>query len=334
MQRAAVLLTLSFGLAPLADAVPITYTLQVYGGNATGTLGTVPFSNAKLVYTFNGDTANVIPYSIVGPNGSPTTGYEILLGTASVMIFDGSGAVLTATFLPSAGIYVSVDNTNGGIGFGSAGVPPTSPTFPGEPAYPAGMFLPTGNTYNLTGYYDSGPRFAVACVGFAVVPTCQTPIALPTTAGDLTLNPVNISSALFSSAEYPVTPFASLSAQANVTTSSFSVSARIGLGAGSNGINPVGEAVSLAFGPYSVSIPQGSFRQDRHGNFSFTGTIDRVALSVQISPLSNGDYRLSANGSKVNLKGLSNPVSLDVTIGDDNGSTTVNINNNRGRRDD
>jgi hypothetical protein len=318
------LLGLAFGLAPDAGAVPITYMLQVYGGNATGTLGATPFSNAKLVFTFDGDTSNVIPFSAVGANGATTTGYENLLGTATVTIYDGSGAVLTATFLPAAGIYVSVDNTNGGVGFGSHGVPPTNPAFPGEPAYPSGMLSNNVATYDLTGYFDTGPGFAISCVGFAVTATCQTPFALPTTAGDLILNPVNISSSIFNSFENPVTAFSAFQVRAIVLGSNtFYLSGSFTLGGGSNGINPVAEAVTLAFGPYSVALPPGAFRKDRYGNFDFLGTISGVGLAAQISPQSDGSYRFYVVATRANLTGIANPVAVALTIGDDSGSTSV-----------
>ena len=48
-------------------------------------------------------------------------------------------AILQGTFVPGARVFVSVDNGNGGIGFGSLGALPTDPSFPNhgvEVAYP------------------------------------------------------------------------------------------------------------------------------------------------------------------------------------------------------
>jgi len=315
-------------LASVAQATPITYMLQVYGGNATGSLNGVPFSNAKLVLTFNGDTANVMPYSIVGPSGTATSGYQILQGTAAIQIFDLSNTLIDeATFLPSAGIYVSVDSTNGGIGFGSHGALPTSVSFPGEPVYPEGMLIspPTAlGGYDLTGYYDSGPHFAISCAGFPG--NCSdTPFALPTTKGDLVIYHGNISSSIFNSYETPVTSFSDFTVQASATTTSFQLTGSFTLGAASNGINPVSDAVSLSFGPYSVSIEPGAFQRDRRGNYTYVSSARKGSLTIQISPKRDGSYGVTASGTRVDLTGISNPVAVNLTIGDDSGDDNVTL---------
>jgi hypothetical protein len=92
----------------------------------------------------------------------------------------------SGTFLPSDGIYIGIDNFNAGVGFGSFGVPPSSSSFPGQPAYPFGMSGRDGFvlSYNLRGNEtEHGPGFS--CVDFPN--TCLAPIPLATTAGDLIL---------------------------------------------------------------------------------------------------------------------------------------------------
>jgi len=181
-------------------AVPITYTLVVsapfpgMGMGPSGTLGPVSFGGALgdvlLTFTFAGDTSNVIDFT------TPMVGHEILVGTASVEVTDAStGAVLAqGIFLSSAGIFVSVDNTNHGIGFGSFGALP--PQFTGfQPVYPYAVEGYVGPaTYDLRSDFTLGPvttsyqNIGISCVGF---PLCgsASPLPLPTTAGDLYVNP-------------------------------------------------------------------------------------------------------------------------------------------------
>jgi hypothetical protein len=184
-----------WAFAPQADAMPVTYELDVVGSDVSGSLGATTFSNALMFLTFKADTTKVIPYS--RPKAS---GYDVLVGTATVIIRDDSGGIIgQATFLPSAGIYVGVDNTNNGIGFGSFGVPPTDPSFPGQPAYPSSMIplnpYPNVTTYNLRSNFSTGGD-AISCVNFPAA--CGAAIALPTTSGDLILNQFPFTQAFFS----------------------------------------------------------------------------------------------------------------------------------------
>jgi hypothetical protein len=203
------------GFACVANAVPITYRLIImpnFSSNLgpAGTLGSVPFGGVGavggictgtgcsnvLTFTFEGDTANVVPFSITSPR--PTSGFEILVGTASVRVTDAFTGVLVAqgTFQPSAGIFISIDNSNGGVGFGSFVISnPSDPKFPGQPVYPyamSGMLVANAGllTYDLRSNFFLGPtplrQFGVSCVGFPG--TCATPLALATDAGNLLVN--------------------------------------------------------------------------------------------------------------------------------------------------
>lgn len=211
-QLTAVLLVLAVVFTPKINADEITYTLTIT--NFTGDIGpsgtldgspvggnTVSFGgtngNAVLTFTFEGDTSNVVPWSVTVPNPTTTVqGYEILMGTASFQVTDANtGAALAqGTFLPSAGIFVSVDNSNASMGFGSFAVAnQNDPSFPGDPTYPYGLAFGTGlNTYDLKSNFTVGLSdgdLAFSCIGFPqqapVNGDCLAPLALPTTAGDL-----------------------------------------------------------------------------------------------------------------------------------------------------
>ena len=186
-------------LTVTASATPITYTLvvqcapnAVQCADPSGTLGTLKFGGANgmvnLIFTFQGDTTNVLAYSVPGAHG-----YENLVSTspATIQIFDAkTGKQLAkATFKPAAKIFISVDNANQGIGFGSFGAVPGSPSFPGQPVYPYTNYDSQVrlDTYDLRSTFTSGLGFDVSCVGFPTQP-CGTPISLPTSLGSLVLN--------------------------------------------------------------------------------------------------------------------------------------------------
>jgi hypothetical protein len=357
-----------------ANAVPVTYT-EVFGGfgvclgqpgalfcgvGPSGKLGAVSFSNAILTLTFEGDTANVVPFSAASPAGRVATGDVNLLGTASVQVTDPTtGAVLAqGTFLPSAGIYVGVDNTNNGVSFGSFGVSPGSPSFPGHPLYPFGMFsdvlsttgqcyaygtagtdpsigsglayVPCLFTYDLRSNFTSGLMFADSCFNFPT--SCDAPLPLATTAGDLFIDPF-VPAGLelgivgtFAAVTQPFVAFSAFTVKAEISgtpPTGFDINGSFTLGSGSNGINPLTEAVTLQIGGYSSTIPKGSFTQTHKGAWVYEGTIAGVALEVRIAPVSANSYSFQAEGSGANLAGTANPVTVVLTIGDDSGTTTA-----------
>ena len=81
--------------------------------------------------------------------------------------------------------------------------------------------------------------------------------------------------------------------------------------------------MTLQIGTFSVTIPAGSFKQIPQGRFAFEGVINGVSLEVQIVPLGNNIFTFKAQGTGVDLAGLTNPVTVALTIGKDSGSTTV-----------
>jgi len=119
----------------------------------------------------------------------------------------------------------------------------------------------------------------------------------------------------------------------------FRIKGEFSLGNASNGINPVTERVALRVGPYSVTIPAGSFKLsgdrdgdgdiDHHGchvarRYRFKGTINGVVLDVRIRHFGNNEYDLRVHGRKADLTGIvkGQPVTVDFAIGDDNGQAT------------
>jgi hypothetical protein len=168
-----------------ASAAPVTYTFTATGP-ITGSLGGVPIGGPGelLTFTFVGDTTKVLSFT------SPLTGHEILEGTASVMVTDiGTGTtVASGTFLPGDGIFVSIDNVNGGVGFGSAGALPGTGGFPGNPAYPLGVPISSADPnigYDLKSNMTFSSADTLSCLGFPG--SCIIPTGLATTSGALVL---------------------------------------------------------------------------------------------------------------------------------------------------
>ena len=96
------------------------------------------------------------------------------------------------------------------------------------------------------------------------------------------------------------------------------------LGTG-NGIDPLKEAVSFKIGNFTTTIPAGSFRKpSKLLPFAYAGTINKVKLEVLITQLGVNRYGFQAGGIGVNFSGITNPVTVDLSIGDDNGTTSVN----------
>jgi 6-phosphogluconolactonase len=114
------------------------------------------------------------------------------------------------------------------------------------------------------------------------------------------------------------------------------------LGKTSDGIDPVSESVEFQVGTFSVTIPAGSFREEGKHTFKFHGWINDVDLKITIDQVDRhdhmdrkdhdkrkdhdegNDYLFTAEGRGHILSGVSNPVAVGLTIGDDEGSTTVN----------
>lgn len=320
------------GCAAAAQAAPIVYTMEVVGGNTTGTLGGVPITEGLITITFTGDTRDIIPYTV--PNVSTTgntTGYILLKGNATLYIYDlANNAQYSTDFLPTAGIYVSLDTTHNSVGFGSFGVPPTDAAFPGPVAYPEGFLGSTTGpwaTWDMTTNVPWQTGYAISCSNFPV--SCASPgPVLPTGLGDLILNQQGIALAYFQ-AQLQQAPFAALAAKATVsgftTRSSFNLSGTLTLNAAGNPFNPATDAFTIELGPYQASLPAGSFKTRSDGSFAFSGSILGNLLTVHLIPGANGNYSFTVATTRVDLTGLVNPAPLTLTFGANTGTANVPV---------
>jgi Beta-propeller repeat len=103
----------------------------------------------------------------------------------------------------------------------------------------------------------------------------------------------------------------------------FEMTATFTLDPNNNGIAPLTEAVTVQVGPFSTTIPAGSFTLKK-GRFTYEGVINGVRLEAVLRSLILGnDYKFTVEGKGADLTGVINPVTVGLTIGDDSGSKPI-----------
>ncbi|HXW69934.1 MAG TPA: choice-of-anchor tandem repeat GloVer-containing protein [Methylocella sp.] len=103
----------------------------------------------------------------------------------------------------------------------------------------------------------------------------------------------------------------------------FELHSEFTLGADSNGINPPKEDVTLAVGPYTATIPAGSFMGEGYGPFHFEGKINGSEVEITLEPNGTKRYEMHAAAEDVDLSGVKSPVPVTLTIGDDSGTIMI-----------
>jgi hypothetical protein len=171
-----------------AAAAPVHYSgFEFYAAQTSfgGNTYTCDFSSlvgcAEVTISADGDTSTIQPFSVPGASGykNPVVTARVV---AVVITSTNSDIVFEAQFAPSDQIFVAVDTTNGGVGFGSK-FGPAYPmgTYGGAPTTPYatydlasdfsvsgfGPFCPTGTTYcsSLTALQTDKGDFAVRFAG-------------------------------------------------------------------------------------------------------------------------------------------------------------------------
>jgi len=168
---------------------------------------------------------------------------------------------------------------------------------------PTGQFAYVANeaSFNVSAY-SIGSNGALTPVTGSPFPTGNEPVSVAIT---------------------PHVAFAASFAKLEISKKGFDLNESFTLGAHSNGINPMTENVTLQIGTFSLTIPAGSFHQKPNGRFDFKGVINDVKLKAQIVPLGNNIFTFNADGKGVDLTGLTNPITVVLTIGINSGSTAV-----------
>src|SRR5882762_7274796 len=173
---------------------------------------------------------------------------------------------------------------------------------PGTGMVDLNTLLPTGSGWTLLATY--GINDAGQITGSSTDPNGSTHAFL--------LSPANV-------------PFSAFAAKLEISGTpprSFETVGGFTLGAGSNGISPVNEAVTLTLGTFSITIPKNSFTRTSTGVFTYQGRVGGVALQFRIAPATTG-YTFKAEGSRATGVPTTNPVTVVLTVGDDTGAKTV-----------
>jgi len=141
---------------------------------------------------------------------------------------------------------------------------------------------------------------------------------------------------LSDSATHQLTPasaqFAAFNAKVEVkpTRRIFELETSFTLGAGSDGIAPGSEPVVVAVGTFTVTIPAGAFKQVTPTSFQFEGVIGGQEIEATISPgQAPNSYAFELEAAAPDPTGGQNPVAVQVTIGNDSGSTRAKVERKR-----
>lgn len=105
------------------------------------------------------------------------------------------------------------------------------------------------------------------------------------------------------------------------------LTATFALGPGDDKINPITDAIALHLkggaGDFSLKLPAGSLKSERNGTFQFRGNIEGVKLLAAVRQLRTGTFELEIVTEGANLRGMANPVTINLRIGSYGGNQSV-----------
>jgi hypothetical protein len=114
-----------------------------------------------------------------------------------------------------------------------------------------------------------------------------------------------------------------LDIDANPAGDALALESSFTLGMTAPAIDPLTQAVAFQVGPFSATIPAGSFKQSGP-LFTFAGVISGVNVQALIAPTGTMRYAFAAAAEHPDLTGTKNQVPVMLTIGSDTGATSVN----------
>lgn len=302
----------------LQDVANSPFTLS--SGAATG----VDINCAGNLLFAGGNSGNIYAFSIASDGqltavaGSPfatgiTSNQVVALSTDDSTLFSSNQGGNTVTAF-SAGTdgSLTVPGTSAGAG--------------------TGAFYPGGLSVSEDGSFLYAADTAVTG-GFGGISTFTLDGSSLVTFASLTST--GVTSQTHSVAAYPaktcatIPPANALAAELQVSTSRpprFNLKATLSLDP-SLVVDLLSQSVALQIGDFSIIIPAGSLKFFQNGlnsgAYLFQGPISGSNFKVQIAPLGENQFEINANGNKVDLSGLSSPVTVTVGIGDNSASTSV-----------
>jgi len=81
--------------------------------------------------------------------------------------------------------------------------------------------------------------------------------------------------------------------------------------------------LTLQMATFEITIPANSFQKDQYGGYFFAGTVNGVAVKATITPVNEG-YGFAFELENAPLKGLQNPVTIRMIVGNNIGGAAVN----------
>jgi len=96
-------------------------------------------------------------------------------------------------------------------------------------------------------------------------------------------------------------------------------------GAGSDGIDPPAEQVTLAVGDWSATLPAGSFVVRESGAWGFNGPAGGARLGICLTPRTDGGYAYHIQLKRRLPARFDNPVRVKIAIGDDHGEAAKTV---------
>jgi hypothetical protein len=122
-------------------------------------------------------------------------------------------------------------------------------------------------------------------------------------------------------------PFAAFSPRVEIAANAgmFEVNSTVTLGAGSPGIHPLTDKVTLQLGAFIITIPGGSFLQRPDGKFVFEGVTNSVTLKATIAPLDGGSFAFRVEGAGASDLPTTNVVTVSLTVGVNTGTAAANV---------
>jgi len=187
---------------------------------------------------------------------------------------------------------------------------------------PAGSAL-LYSTYLGGSSYDEAQSLAIDPLGNLYVAGVTSSADFLTTLGAFQTQYTGNGDAFVSKFSFGI-PFSSFEGKLEVGRDhrSFDLEARFTLGAGGS-IDPSTQPVTLTIGDYTATIPAGSFVE--HGpTYEFRGVINGAFLEFTIvSGRTSGSYILRAQGRRIDLTSVANPVTVTLAIGNNLGATQI-----------
>lgn len=105
-------------------------------------------------------------------------------------------------------------------------------------------------------------------------------------------------------------------------TDKLTVRGAFGLGSG-EAANPATETVVLTVGPFSQTLPPGSFEQKAStGVTTWTFKGPKPGIKHMVLTRTGSDWTLSARANRLNLSATTNPITMRLQIGDDTAASS------------